>query len=140
MSKKEDSSENKDDKISVCDVMKNNSSEIIKKLESQIPSMIQQYSDLYQTYLHTFDDLFSTCYVSEKEFFDKLNIDQDILREIDKNIKSLTQTQLEQIEMSSKYVQAYVQARIATIKSFDNFMHIMMESYAKTLSRLNESS
>jgi len=63
-------------KISVCDVMKNNTSKSIKKLESQIPTLVQQYSDLYSAYLHSFDDIFGTCYIAEKEFFNKLGIDK----------------------------------------------------------------
>ncbi|MEK0320749.1 MAG: hypothetical protein QQN61_06630, partial [Nitrosopumilus sp.] len=73
-----------DHKVSVCDIMKNNTSEIIKKIESQAPSLMQKYSDLYMTYLHTMDDISGTCYISEKEFFDKLNIDQGILKETEK--------------------------------------------------------
>ena len=61
--------------ISVCDIMKTNTSKIIQKLESQIPSQFQQYSDLYSSYLHTMDDVYGTCYMSEKKFFDNLNID-----------------------------------------------------------------
>jgi hypothetical protein len=76
---KESSKSNQDKKISICDVMKEDTSRIIQKLESQIPSNFQQYSDLYTAYLHTLEDVFGTCYISEKEFFEKLNIDQGIL-------------------------------------------------------------
>jgi len=69
--------------VSVCDVMKSKTSSVIRKMESQIPSYVQEYSDLYAEYLHTVDDLFGTCYLSEKEFFDKLNIDQKTLKEFD---------------------------------------------------------
>jgi len=65
---------NNQDKISACDVMKENTSKVIKKMESQIPSYVQEYSDLYTEYLHTFDDLFGTCYISEKQFFWQVGI------------------------------------------------------------------
>jgi len=39
------------DKISVCDVMKSKTSSVIRKMESQIPSYMQEYSDLYTEYL-----------------------------------------------------------------------------------------
>ena len=125
-------------KISVCGIMKNNTSEVIKKLEEQIPSSVQQYSDLYTTYLHTIDDIFGTCYISEKEFFDKLNIDQGILREFQEFSKVLTKIYLNQIEMSAKYVEEYVQIRKLSLKVYDNFMHVVMDSYAKTLSQFNK--
>ena len=72
-------SNQKPEKISVCELMKENTSKIIQKLESQTPSFFQQYTDLYSAYLHTMDDIYGTCYISEKEFFDKLNLDQGIL-------------------------------------------------------------
>ncbi len=126
-------------KISICDIMKDNTSDIIKKMETQIPLNIQQYSDLYTAYLHTIDDVFGTCYISEKEFFDKLNIDQSILKGFQEFSKTITKTILDQIEISSKYMEAYVEMRIYSLKTYDNFMHEMMDSYAKTLSQFNKS-
>ena len=73
-----------DEHISICDVMKDNTSKVIQKIETGIPPVFQNYSDLYSAYLHMFNDLFGTCYMVEKKFFDKLNIDQGILREIKK--------------------------------------------------------
>ncbi len=98
-----------ENKVSVCDIMKNNTSEIIKKIESKTPSLMQKYSDLYMQYLHTIDDIFGTCYISEKEFFDKLNLDQNTLKEVEKFSNSLTKISLNQIEASSKYLDAYMQ-------------------------------
>ncbi len=129
-----------ENKVSVCDIMKNNTSEIIKKIESKTPSLMQKYSDLYMQYLHTIDDIFGTCYISEKEFFDKLNLDQNVLKEVEKFSNSLTAISLNQIEASSKYLDAYVQMRVSALKTYDDFMHVMMDSYAKTLSQLNKST
>lgn len=140
MSQKQITENKTEAKISVCDIMKNNTSEVIKKLEAQIPSSVQQYSDLYTTYLHTIDDMFGTCYIAEKEFYDKLNLDQGVLREFQEFSNVLTKTYLDQIEMSAKYVEAYVQIRKSSLKAYDNFMHIIMSSYAKTLSQFNKFS
>ena len=99
MSKPEIISETKpEEKISVCDIMKTNTSKVIQKFESKIPPRFQQYSDLYAAYLHTIDDVYSTCYISEKEFFDKLNIDQGVLHSIQDYSKTLTDTYLAQID------------------------------------------
>ena len=128
-----------ENKVSVCDIMKNNTSEVIKKLESKAPLLTQKYSDLYVTYLHTIDDIFGTCYISEKEFFDKLNLDQGILKQVEKFSSALTGIYLNQIELSSKYLEGYIQMRLSALKTYDNFMHKMMDSYAKTLSQFNKS-
>lgn len=55
-------------KLSICDIMKEDTSDILKKLESQIPPLFQGYSDLYTAYLHMYDDIFGTCYIAEKNF------------------------------------------------------------------------
>ncbi len=139
MSKIETVSEKKlEEKISVCDIMKTNTSQIIQKFESKIPSQFQQYSDLYMAYLHTIDDVFGTCYISEKEFFDKLNIDQGVLRSIQDFSKAVTETYLDQIDLYAKYRQEFIQMQTSSLKVYDNFMHAMMDSYAKTLSQFNK--
>jgi len=91
--------EKQEEKLSVCDIMKEDTSEIIKKMESKMPSLFQNYSDLYTKYLHLFDDIFGTCYIAEKEFFDKLNIDQGILRQLKANSESMKNNYIENIDM-----------------------------------------
>ena len=128
-----------ENKVSVCDIMKNNTSEVIKKMESKAPLLTQKYSDLYVAYLHSMDDMFGTCYISEKEFFDKLNLDPGILKQAEKFSNAITTMYLNQIESSSKYLEANIQMRESALKVYDNFIHTMMDSYAKTLSQFNKS-
>ena len=125
--------------VSVCDIMKNNTSTIIKKMESQIPSYVQSYSDLYSEYLHSLDDLFGTCYIAEKEFFDKLGFDQNTLKAYDSYFKSITGYYSSQIEFSTSFLRTYVETRISAIKSYDSYMHVMMNSYAKMLLQFSET-
>lgn len=138
MSKTETVPKTKLEKISICDIMKTNTTKVIQKLESQIPTQFQQYSDLYTSYLHTMDDVYGTCYISEKEFFDNLNIDQGILKSIQEYSKTSTDTWLDQITVYAKYRQEFLQMQISSLKMYDDFLHAMMGSYAKTLSQFNK--
>ena len=133
-------SNQKTEKISVCDFMKENTSRIIQKLESQTPSYFQQYTDLYSAYLHTMDDIYGTCYISEKEFFDKLNIDQGILKAYMNYSNSVTEALLMQIDMTAKIREQNIQRQISVIQTYDNFVHSMMDSYAKYLAQFNKIS
>ena len=117
--------------------MKDDTSEIFRKMESQIPLLFQNYSNLYTRYLHMLDDVFGTCYIAEKEFFDRLNIDQGILKQVKENSESVKNTYIQNIEISSKFFDQHVKMRIDVIKSFDNHTHVMMDSYAKMLSQVN---
>ena len=141
MSKTETIPENKTaEKISVCDLMKTNTSKIIQKFESQAPTKFQQFSDLYTAYFHTIDDFYGTCYISEKEFFDKLNIDQGILNSFQEYSNAFTQTCLDQVDLNEKYRHEIIQMQISSLGVFDNFLHIMMDSYATTLAQINKAT
>lgn len=124
--------------VSLCDLMKNDTSEVMRKLESQIPSFAQNYSDLYAAYLHMFDNSFGACYISEKEFFDKLKIDQKILLEIKKNSELIKKNYFEGIDSSTKFFDFFIKTKISGISSVDNYIHEMMELYSQSLSQFNK--
>ena len=129
-----------ENKISICDMMKKNTSKIIRKAEGQIPSYAQIYSDYYKEYLHTVDDVFGTCYIAEKEFFDKMGFDQNMINVIDANWDSFTKGYENQLDLANNFLRTFVKTRIMTIKSFDNYFHLLMDSYAKSLSVKNQIS
>ena len=124
--------------LSICDVFKDNTTTIIEKLESQVPAYLQMYSDLYTEYLHSVDKVFGTCYISQKEFFDKLGIDQGVLRAYSDfwgTIIDITSTQIDMFMNSQKM---YVKTRIEAIKYFNQNAQLMMDNYAKMLSQFNK--
>ena len=135
--KREAESSEKENTVSICDVMKNNTSEIIQKIESKFPAYAQLYTDLYTKYLHTINDLYSTCYLSEKEFFDKLGMDKTALQAFGAYWKSITNMTTSQIDMVTNFAKMYVQFRLATIDSYDKVAHIMMDSYARAWNQFN---
>lgn len=128
------------DKISICELMKGDTSEVIRKLECQIPSFVQNYSDLYSAYLHMFDDVFGTCYIAEKQYFDKFQIDPKILLLFKEYSQSLKHSMIESIEMNTKLFDAYVKTRISAVKSFDEYLHTMMNLYAETSLRFLDNA
>ena len=138
--KREAEPSEKNDTISICDVMKNNTSAIIGKLESQIPTYTELYSDLYTKYLHMIDDLYNTCYVSEKEFFDKLGMDKTALGAFDAYWKCITDMTLSQIELTTNFAKMYVQFRRSALDSYDKVVHLMMDSYAKAWTQFNSNN
>ncbi|MCV0409805.1 hypothetical protein [Nitrosopumilus sp.] len=125
-------------KVSVCDIMKNNTSMMIHKMETEVPTYMQLYSDLYTKYLEMFDDLFGTCYISEKQFFDKLGLDQITLKTINNFWKTMSENYNTQIDISTNFLKSYVQIRISAIESYEEYMKILMDSYSKTLFEINK--
>lgn len=125
------------EKISICDLFKENTSNLIQKMESQIPIYGQIYSDIYKESLHMLEDVFGTCYISEKEFFDKLNIDQYALKQWDIYSKSILDFYSRQIDASTNLLKIYSSNRISAIQTYENFMHAWMDSYQKMLTQFN---
>ncbi|MGB6463301.1 MAG: hypothetical protein WBF38_03640, partial [Nitrosotalea sp.] len=134
---KKESESSEKDTSSICDVMKNNTTEIIEKIESKFPIYAQLYTDLYTKYLHTINDLYSTCYLSEKEFFDKLGMNKPAIQAFDAYWKSITTMALSQIDMGTNFAKMYVQFRLDTIDSYDKVAHLMMDNYARVWNQLN---
>jgi hypothetical protein len=134
---KEKSSESKnmDEASSVCETMKSNTSQIIRKMESHIPTFAQLSSDLYSEYLHMYDDLFATCYAAQKDFLDKAGMDQNMLTGWKEYWKLVTQITNSQIDFAANFAKEYVKTRIATIKLFDHYAHQAIDSYAKVFSK-----
>ena len=133
-----ESNSSKKAQISICDLMKNNTSEILQKMEYQVPTYLQGYTDLFTKYLHSLNTLFGTCYISEKQFFDKLGIDHKVLEPIDEYWKFIKNLTLVQIETSSKFIEDYIQFRIAAIESFDKSTVSVLDYYAKALAEFNK--
>jgi len=125
--------------ISICDIMKDNTTKILKKIEFQIPFYMQWYSDLYTEQLHSLDDAFGTCYIWQKQYFDRLGIDQQTMKKISDYWSTMTETVISQIDMSNNLQKAYVQTRIAGIKSYDQYLHFVMDWYGKIMSQLMSS-
>lgn len=124
--------------LSICDVFKEKTTAIIEKLESQVPVSLQMYSDLYTEYLHSIDKLFGTCYISQKEFFDKLGIDRGILREYNDFWSAVIDITNTQVDMFMNSQKSYVKTRIDAIKYFNQNTQLMMDNYAKLLSQFNK--
>jgi hypothetical protein len=135
--KREAESSENENPTSICDVMKNNTSEVIQKIESKFPTYAQLYTDLYIKYLHSIDDLYSECYLSQNEFFDKLGMKVTTIQAFDAYWKSINNMIMFQIDMSANFAKMYVQFRIATIDSYDKVVHLMMDSYARAWNQFN---
>lgn len=123
-------------KKSVCGVMKDNTMGIIQKLESEMPQLFQEYSDLYSRYLHSVQDIFGTCSLAEKQYFDKMKVDQNMLNMYDNYLKSATNIAQSQIDLSTNFVRTYIQFRLSSMDAWDKYMHTCLNMYAKSLSEI----
>lgn len=131
-----------DGEMSVCDIFKNNTTKVIRKIESQIPTNIQSYSDLYTDYLHMLDDYFGTCYLWQKQYFDMFGFDSKALNAINEYWNTVTDLYCTQIDMIAGAQKSGIDTREKMIKLCDQYIHQALDYYGKifsqTLSKINE--
>ena len=125
---------------SICDLMKTNTSEVLQKIELQTPIILQGYTDLFTKYLHSFDLMFGTCRLSEKQFFDKFGISHSIMEETALYWNLMKNIAVLQIESYSKFLQDYYDFRVSTMDSFDKSIHAFFEYYSQALTKFNTKS
>ena len=112
---------------SVAQILKNNTHEITKKLESQLPLKVQQFSELYSAYLHSMNNTFDSCITCEKELFDKLGVDKGVVKAFGEYTKAHTDNLLLQMDYYAQYRKYASDTQLSAMKSWDNFVTTMMD-------------
>lgn len=119
--------------LSVCDVMRDNTNEVIMKIEGLLPSYIENFADLQEESLRIARDFFGTCYIAEKEFLDNMGVDQKAIESFDRYFKIMTKTTVSEIEMMSNFQKTFVENIMSAMKSYDDYVKLALSSYAKML-------
>lgn len=123
--------------LSMCDVMRDNTDEIIMKIESLLPSHIEGFANFQSEYLRIARDFFGTCYIAEKEILDKIGVDQNMIAEFNKYLKILSQYTISEIDMANNLQKTFVDNTISAMKVYDDYVKMMLASYAKTLEHIS---
>lgn len=111
--------------------MKDNTLEIIQKLELEMPQIFQEYSDLYTRYLYSIQDIFGTCGLVEKQYFDKMQVDHSTLNVYDNYLKSATKISESHMYLSTNFVRTYIQFRLSAVDAWDKYLHTCVDMYIK---------
>jgi hypothetical protein len=121
-------------RLSVCDIVHDGAADIIAKMQSLLPINMELYSDLYMECLNSFQDLFGTCYIAEKEIEDTIGIDQNLLENFDVTAKTYSRIAMAQIDMASNIQKAFLQSSISAVKTSDEYIRLMLDSYSRMVS------
>lgn len=137
---KDDSQEKKLDNtqtLSVCDVMRDNTNEVMMKVEGLVPTYIESFTNLQSEYFRIVRDAFGTCYIVEKELLDKVGLDQKAIEVFDKYLKVFTKSAISEIEMASGFQKTVVNSTMSAMKLYDEYVKLMLSSYAKMLEHIS---
>jgi hypothetical protein len=119
--------------LSICDVMSENTNQVIMKVESLLPSYIESFANLQGEYLQIARNFFGTCYISEKEILDKMGVDHKAIEGFDKYLKVVTKYTILDIDMANNFQKTFVTNILSGMKSYDNYVKLMLSEYAKYL-------
>ncbi|MCS5527707.1 MAG: hypothetical protein NZ747_00350 [Nitrosopumilus sp.] len=111
---------------SVSQILKNNTHEITKKLESQLPLKMQQFSELYTAYLHSMNNTFDSCITCEKELFEQIGVDKRIVKAFGEYTKIHTDYMLQQMDYYAQFKKYSTDVQLSAVKSWDELMTSMM--------------
>jgi len=113
--------------------MRNNTNEVIMRIEGLLPSYIESFADLQAEGLRITRDFFGTCYIAEKEILDKMGVDQKAIETFDRYSKIITKAAVSEIDMMSSFQRTWTENMISSMKSYDDYVKAMLSSYAKVL-------
>ncbi len=113
--------------------MRDNTNEVIMKIEGLLPSYIESVTDLQSEGLRITRDFFGTCYIAEKELLDKMGVDQKTIESFDKFLKIITKTTVSEIDMINNFQRTWTENIMSSMKSYDDYVKVMLSSYAKML-------
>lgn len=119
--------------LSVCDVMRDNTNQVIMKVESLLPIFIESFANIQEEYLRVARDFFGTCYISEKKLLDKIGVDHNAIEGFDKYLKVLTKYTILDIDMATNFHKTFVTNTISAMKTYDSYVKLMLSEYAKML-------
>lgn len=119
--------------LSACDVMRDNTNEVIMKIESLLPAYIESFTDLQSEGLRIARDFFGACYIAEKELLDNMGVDQKTIESFDRYSKAITKTMIFEIDMMNSFQKTFVENVMSSMKSYDDYVKVMLSSYSKML-------
>jgi len=122
---------------SVCDVWKDSVHKIIIKTEYQTPIYLQAYSMMHSEFLHSIDNLFGTCYIWQKRYFDKMGIDQKIVNAYGELCEKNTTSVMEWMDVYANYKKFQADLIIDYMKIGNNYLHWWIGMGGKAMSFWN---
>jgi hypothetical protein len=123
--------------FSVCDIWKDSVHRVVTKLEYQTPIYLQAYSQVHTEFLHCVDNLFGTCYIWQKQYFDRLGIDKNVINAYGGLCESGINSATEFMDMYANYKKFQADMIVEAMKIGNNYLHWWIDVFGKSVSFWN---
>lgn len=124
----------KDEYLSICDVWKDSVHKIITKMEYQTPIYLQAYTQVHTEMLHCIDNLFGTCYLWQKQYFDKLGITKEAVDRYGKMYDEFVTNVTKAMDVYANYQKQQADAMVETMENGNKYLHEYIGMYGKAMS------
>ncbi len=121
---------------SICDIWKDCTHKFIRKAEQKTPVYIQTYTQIHSEFLHCIDNIFGSCYLWQKQYFDKLGIPKSTINEYEKSCRFFLDEITSQMDSFAKISQLESNYLIDTMQSSNNYVRQGLDWYAKIMTNL----
>jgi hypothetical protein len=111
--------------------MEENTFEIIKKIQTKIPTYVKLYSELYKKYLHIMNNFYDIYYLTQKEVFEKTEVNDTVFTLFGIYLRNIKQLNLLQIDISENMVKNYVEYRLTVLDFYDQMINNNMNNFVK---------
>lgn len=119
--------------ISICDIWKDCTHTFIRKAEQKTPVFIQTYTQVYSEFLHHLDNIFGSCYLWQKQYFDKLGIQQSTIIEYGKFCNFFLNEITSQMDNYARLSQLESNHVVSGMESCNNYVRQGLDWYAKIM-------
>ena len=113
---------------STFDVIKENTSKVMSKMDSQIPLYVKMHSDVYRRYRHMMDDFFDAGYALERAELDLLFQNDGTRRAAETATRFYSNTMLANLSMYGEFLKWYAHAQRANMRAIDSIYHGFLKS------------
>lgn len=122
------------EKQSACDIIKENTTRVMHKIDTQIPLFVKMYSDLYKEYMRTVEDLFDAGYNLERAEINTMFRDPWSKNAMEHSVRTSSNTMLVNLDIYGEYLKWYSGMRIAGMRSIDQLVHSYMNAIGLPIS------
>jgi hypothetical protein len=133
----QDKAQTSEEYFSVCDIWKENVHRLITKIEYQAPIYIQAFSQVNTEFLHCVDNLFGTCYIWQKQYFDRLGIDQKVVNAYGKSCEAGVNSTIEFMDLYANYKKFQADTFVEYMKIGNNYLHWWIDIFGRSVSLWN---
>jgi hypothetical protein len=124
--------------LSVCDVWKDSVHKMVTKLEYQTPIYLQAYTQVHTEFLHCIDNLFGTCYLWQKQYFDRLGIDKRVISAYGELYNSWVDQCMQALDAYANYKKLQADMAVNAMKVGNDMLHSWIDMYGRIMSSWNK--